>query len=462
MFMLRSVTRISHARSDVVLGEISRDKPQAKFVKDVVKLVCLPANYRINRRLMVQRLAKVKEAADSLPYNRLTLKKGAKLGIIACGISYSYALEAVRWLGLEDKVSMLKIGMPYPLPEKMTKQFLKAVPEILVVEELEPFVEDGVKVIAEEAGIIARIHGKDLISLAGELSTRQVTEALSKLTGVKPPVDFARLDKLRDETAAQLPVRPPTVCAGCPHRASFYAINVACQNYKKETGIEPVLSGDIGCYSLGANPPLNSADVCTGMGGGFGIANGLAHALNAPVVAHLGDSTFFHSGIPPMLNAVYNKANITMVVLDNSTTGMTGFQPHPGAPGAGGTPIMIEDLARASGVKFVEVVDTFDVPKLISTLESAIRYEGPSVIVSRGLCNILDQREKRKQGVKTVPYKVDQEKCKQCKLCINRLGCPALIMEGDKVVIDATQCSGCGVCAQVCKFDAIIPESDEK
>jgi indolepyruvate ferredoxin oxidoreductase alpha subunit len=457
MFMLRSVTRIGHGRSDVVLGEMSKDKRQGKLVKDVQKLVCLPANSRINRRLMVQRLARIKEAADALPYNQLALKKGAKLGIVACGISYSYAMEAVRWLGLEDKVSILKIGTPYPLPVEKTKQLLKTVPEILVVEELEPFVEDGVKVIAEEAGIIAKIHGKDMISLVGELSTRQVAEALSKLTGVKPTVEFAKLDKLRDETAALLPLRPPTMCAGCPHRSSFYAINVACLNYKKETGIEPARTGDIGCYSLGATPPLDSDDITIGMGGGFGIASGLAKVLNAPVVAHLGDSTFFHSGIPPMLNAVYNKANVTMVVLDNSTTGMTGFQPHPGAPGAGGTPIMIEDIARASGVKFVEVVDTYDVPKLISTLERAMRYEGPSVIISRGLCNIIDQRDKRKQGVKIVPYKIDQEKCTRCKLCINRLGCPALIMEGDKVVIDASQCPGCGVCAQVCKFNAIIP-----
>jgi NADPH-dependent glutamate synthase beta subunit-like oxidoreductase/pyruvate/2-oxoacid:ferredoxin oxidoreductase beta subunit len=376
---------------------------------------------------------------ETLPYNHVTLKTGAKLGVIANGISYGYAVEAVRWMGLEEKVSVLKIGMPYPLPEKMTRQFLKSVPEVLVVEELEPFVEDEVKVIAKDADINVKIHGKDMLALAGELSTRQVAEALSKLTGVKPPIDFAEIDKLREETAALLPLRPPTMCAGCPHRASAYAINIAARRYQKETGIEPVKTGDIGCYALSANPPLNADDVAICMGGAFGLGNGFAHVLNAPVVAHLGDSTFFHSGIPPMINAVYNKANVTMVVMDNATTGMTGFQPHPGASGDVASDIKIEDIAKAAGVKMVEVVDAFDLPKLIDVLEKAIKYKGPSVIVARRLCNILDQREKRKAGVKTVPYVVETEKCvagsppacqATCPLHIDIRGYVGLVKEG--------------------------------
>jgi indolepyruvate ferredoxin oxidoreductase alpha subunit len=439
MFMLRSVTRIGHARSDVVLGGIKAEKRKGKFVKDPVRLVCLPANFRVNRRLVVQRMAKIKGVVDTLPYNQLTLTKGTKLGVIASGISFGYALEAIRWMGLEDKVSVLKIGTPYPLPAKLTEQLLKSVPEVLVVEELEPFVEDAVKVVAEDAGILARIHGKDVLSLVGELSTRQVAEALSKLTGVKPPIDFQEIDKIREETAALLPLRPPTMCAGCPHRASLYAINIACRRYQQETGIEPVKTSDIGCYALGANPPLNADDVAICMGGAFGLADGFAHVLDAPIIAHLGDSTFFHSGIPPMINAVYNKANVTMVVLDNSTTGMTGFQPHPGATGDVTLDIKIEDIARASGVKFVEVVDAFDLPKLIDITGKAIRYKGPSVIVARRLCNIIDQREKRKTGEKTLPYEVDPQKClagsppacqATCPLHIDIRGYVGLIKEG--------------------------------
>ncbi len=411
MFMLRSVTRIGHARSNVVLGGIESGKRQAKFVKDPIKLVCLPANYRVNRRLVIQRMAKIKGVVDTLPYNHLTIRKGAKLGVIACGISYGYALEAIKWLGLEDSISILKIGTPYPLPEKLTQQFLKSVPEVVVVEELEPFVEDGVRVIAQQSSIAVKIHGKDVIPLAGELGSRLVAEALSKLTGVKPPVDFAAIDKLREETAALLPLRPPTMCAGCPHRASAYAINIAARRYQQATGKEPVKTGDIGCYALAANPPLNSDDTAICMGGAFGLGNGFAHVLDVPVIAHLGDSTFFHSGIPPMINAVYTKSNMTMVVMDNSTTGMTGFQPHPGSSGDPATDVKIEDVARGSGVKFVEVVDSFDLPKLIDVLERAIKFQGPSVIVARRLCSILDQREKRKTGEKTVPYVVDPAKC---------------------------------------------------
>ena len=439
IFMLRSVTRIGHARSQVVLGGIESNKRQAKFVKDPVKLVCLPANYRINRRLVIQRMAKIKEMVDSLPYNHIDTKKGAKLGVITCGISYGYALEAIQWLGLEDKVSILKIGTPYPMPEKLTLQFLKSVPEVVVVEELEPFVEDSVKVIAQQAGIMIKIHGKDVVPLAGELGSRVVAEALSKLTGVKPPVDFAAIDKLREETAALLPLRPPTMCAGCPHRASAYAINIAARRYQQAIGKEPVKTGDIGCYALSANPPLSSDDTAICMGGAFGLGNGFAHILDVPVIAHLGDSTFFHSGIPPMINAVYTKSNLTMVVMDNSTTGMTGFQPHPGANPDPTINVKIEDIARASGIKFVEVVDSFDLPKLIDVVERAIKFEGPSLIVARRICNILEQREKRKTGAKTVPYIVDPAKCLSgappacqatCPLHIDIRGYVSLIQKG--------------------------------
>ncbi len=411
MWMLRSVTRIGHARGDVTYGTIDETNRVGTFVKNPQKFVCLPANFRGNRRLVIKRLEAIEDAVDDLPYNQLTLRPGAKLGVMACGISYGYAIEAVRWLGLEDKVAILKIGTPYPLPKKLTKQLLEAVPEVLVCEELEPFVEEATKVVAKDNDLTTKIHGKDLLPLAGEHNVRLIAEALSKLTGAKPPVDFAEIDKIREETAELLPLRPPTMCAGCPHRASGYAINVAATRYERETGKEAIKTSDIGCYALGANPPLNMDDTAVCMGGSFGMANGFAHVTDRPVIAHLGDSTFFHSGIPPMINAVYNQANIVMVVLDNSTTGMTGFQPHPGASTTPELNIKIEDVARASGVKFVEVVDSFDLASLIDTIERAIRYEGPALVIARRLCNIIDARDKRRAGIKTYPAVVDKEKC---------------------------------------------------
>ena len=465
LFMVRSVTRIGHARGDIVLGEILRERRKGSFNKDRSWLVYTPAEARKNKPLMLKRFERIRKATNTLAYNQLKLADGAKLGIIACGLSYSYALEAVKWLGIEDKVSVLKIGTPHPLPQELVTRLLNSVGKVLVVEELDPFVELHVKAIAGEANIPVKIHGKDLLPRIGELSTRAVTEAIAKLTNSKPPVDFAQLDKLGQEVAPLLPWRPPALCPGCPHRASHYAIRVASRKVARDYGkeVEPIYPGDIGCYTLGYNPPQEAEDTCICMGGSFGIANGLAHVVDAPIIAHLGDSTFFHAGIPPLINAVYNKANITMVVLDNSATAMTGFQPHPGtgytATGDKTVKLKPEDIARACGVKFVEVVDPFDLKKATETIEKAIRFDGPSFVVFRRLCAIIDQREKKQRGEKTVPYRVDQDKCNiKCGACIKLLGCPAIIKQDGKPIIDSSLCTGCGICAQICPYKAIIQE----
>jgi indolepyruvate ferredoxin oxidoreductase alpha subunit len=465
LFMVRSVTRIGHARGDLTLGEISRERRRGQFVKNRSWLVYTPREARINKPLMLERFDTIKKAVNTLPYNQLKLAGGAKLGIIASGLSYSYALEALKWLGIEDKVSLLKIGTPHPLPEELVLEMLKAVEEVLVAEELDPFVELHVKAIAGEYNIPVKIHGKDLLPRIGELSTRKLTEALTKLAKVKTPVNFTAIDKLEQETTPLLPWRPPALCPGCPHRASHYAIRVASRKVARDIGkeVEPVYPGDIGCYNLAYNPPQEASDTTVCMGGSFGIANGMAHIIDAPIVAHLGDSTFFHSGIPPLVNAVYNKANITMMILDNSATAMTGFQPHPGtgytAMGEEAIQLKPEEIARACGVKFVEVVDPFDLKKATEVIEKAIRFEGPAVVVSRHLCAIIEQREKKKRKEAIVPYRVDPAKCSdKCNACIELLGCPALIKEGTKTVIDSSLCNGCGLCAQVCPYKAIVLE----
>jgi len=465
LFMVRSVTRISHGRSDVTLGEIPKGRRQGSFEKDRSWLVYTPVEARKNRPLMIERFERIRKAVNTLPYNQLTLADGARLGIIACGLSHSYTLEAIKWLKLDDKVSVLKIGTPHPLPQELVKRLLKSVAEIIVVEELEPFVENKVKAIAGEANIPVKIHGKDLIPVIGELSTRKVAEAIIKLTDSKSPVNFNELDRLSEETAPLLPWRPPTLCPGCAHRASLYAIKAASQRVARDYGkhTQPIYPGDIGCYTLGYLPPLEAVDTTICMGASIGIANGLAHVVKAPIVAHLGDSTFFHAGIPPLINAVYNKANITVAILDNSATAMTGFQPHPGtgyvATGEETTPIKPEDVAKACGVKFVEVIDPFDLKKATDTVARAIRFDGPSVIVFRRLCAMIEQREKRQRGEKIVPYYIDQDKCNvKCDACIKLLGCPAIITENDKTIIDSSLCTGCGICAQVCPYNAILQE----
>jgi indolepyruvate ferredoxin oxidoreductase alpha subunit len=428
-------------------------------------LVYVPRTARINKPLMLERLEKIKKAVNTMAYNKLQMADNARLGIIACGLSYSYTVEAVKWLGLEDKVSILKLGTPNPLPEELIIKLLKSVKEILVVEELDPFVELHVKAIAGEHNIAVKVHGKDVVPRIGELSTRKITEAIAKLTKSEPPVDFAALDKLEQEAAPLLPTRPPALCPGCPHRASFHAITAAARRVARELGegIEPIYPSDIGCYTLAVNPPQQAVDTTICMGGSFGVACGMARVVEAPIIAHLGDSTFFHAGIPPLINAVYNKANITMVVLDNSATAMTGFQPHPGtgytATGDEVVPLKAEDVARGCGVKFVEVVNPFDLKAATENIERAIRFPGPAVVVSRAVCAMIELREKKKKGEKVVPYHIDQDKCNpKCETCIKLLGCPAIIKQGDKKVIDASQCTGCSICAQICPYNAITQE----
>jgi len=461
IFMLRPVNRVSHGRADVTLGELPKQSRDAKFIKDPGKLCYTPAQARKNRALMLERFQKIKYAVNILPYNQLHFSPGARLGIIASGLSYAYAQEALKWLGLENSVSVLKIGTPHPLPEQLVRQILSSVPEVIVVEELEPFVENHVKAIAGEANIPVRIHGKDILPVMGELSTRLVVEAICKITGAKSPVDFGEIDKISQKITPALPARPPTLCAGCPHRASQYAIKIAGKRAAREMGddVETIFTGDIGCYTLSYLPPIESMDVVICMGAGYGLANGLSHITKVPVVAQLGDSTFFHSGIPAMVNAVFNNANITMVVLDNSATAMTGFQPHPGtgmtAMGEPTVSIKPEEVAKACGVKFVEVVDPADLKKTIATIEAAIKFPGPALVVSRHPCAMIAQRAKRAAGTTTV-YAIDQQKCRtKCESCVKLLGCPAIVKEDTKKLIDPLLCTGCGLCAQICPYQAI-------
>ncbi len=455
IFVLRSVTRISHARGDVKLGPLPKEKRKGDYgPANRDRFICMPAWSRKNRLVMIDRFNRIKEAVDSMVYNRLTTVKGAKLGVIASGIAYGYAAEALRWLGLEDKVSLLKIGTPYPLPEKLVKELCNSVSDILVIEELEPFVENHVAVICQKAGINVKIHGKDVMPTVGELSIRKATEGLAKLLNLPLPADFDAIDKRVADANAVLPLRPPTLCAGCPHRASFHAINVAARKTKKDLG-ERAISSDIGCYSLGAYAPLNAYDTSICMGSGFGIANGLARGQDHPVIGHLGDSTFFHSGIPPLINAVFNNTRVTMVILDNSATSMTGFQPNPSAPAGDAPGIKIEEVVKACGVKHLEVVNCFDLKATSEAIERAMRYDGPAVVIARGICAILGARNKKQAGIKTVPYSINPETCTKCKICINQLGCPAIIIENGSVVIDVSQCDGCGLCAQVCPTKSI-------
>ncbi|MFC1454576.1 indolepyruvate ferredoxin oxidoreductase subunit alpha, partial [Candidatus Undinarchaeota archaeon] len=448
--ILHTTTRISHVASQIELTEKPKPEPKGNFEKDLQHQVMLPLNARKNRLEIIDRLEAIRKQNENSKFN--SLSGDSDFGIITFGVSYNYVLEALDILGIKAKV--LKIGMVHPLPEALMIKFLSGLKEVLVVEELEPHIENSLTALAKDANPDVKIYGKKSkhIPLDSELNTRKVTEAIAKISGSKTPIDYSARDKLFKEIAPLLPARPPVMCPGCAHRSAYYAI-------LKETKKEGIYPGDIGCYTLSALHPLRAMDTCIAMGASTGIACGVSKACDTPVVASVGDSTFLHGAIPGLINAVYNNADFTLVIMDNTTTAMTGHQPHPGTGVAGGnrktSKVMPEDIVKGCGVEFVEVVDAFDVKKVQETIRRATEHKGVSVVICRRECAFLLNRERAKKGEVVPPYTVDESKCVGCKHCINDFGCPAIISRGDKVYIDPLLCNGCGVCEQVCPVKAI-------
>ncbi len=435
---LRPTTRTCHACQDVTLDEIKPMQREYRFDKDPKWVIFPSLSYKKHIWLNEQQL-NIAAAFNRSPFNKLSLK--GKVGIVACGVAYNYVVEACETLGLDP--SMLKIGTPYPLPPEPAVALLEHCERILVVEEQEPVVEDQMIKLAWQRKLPTDIQGKGLIPREGELNVDKVKAVLAKFFAVP---DSTVLDSTVSSVAIPpLPLRTPVLCAGCPHRASFLAF--------KEVGRkqDAVFTGDIGCYTLGNMPPLDMLDTCLCMGAGITQAAGMSKVEpGRKHVAFIGDSTFFHSGISGMINAVYNNADIVIVVLDNRTTAMTGHQPHPGidrtATGVNPKVLDIAAIARASGVELVLEVDPYDLAATKAAAQQALEFTGPAVVVARRECIAI---------VKPQPqYNVDRELCIDCEICLKKLGCPAMFKQDDKVII-ANSCNGCSLCAQVCPQHAI-------
>ncbi len=450
--LLRPTTRVSHTRGPVIYGELRKPNLKGEFIRDVRRMVMVPANARPMHVRLLEKVEKAKEISETSPYNRIVREGSSGLGIISSSSAYNYAVEAANLLGLDS--SILKLGMTHPLPEKVIAEFLKNHEKIIVVEELEPYLEMQVKAIAKDYAPNVKIYGKigrHYFPREFELSTRKVMMGLAEITGKEPPIDFRRIDEEYAETMKDLPSRPPILCAGCPHRASFYVI-------KKATGENAIYTTDIGCYALGIAPPLKVGDILICMGASIGTAQGISKTTGKETIAVLGDSTFFHAAIPGLINAVYNNHKVTLVVLDNLTTAMTGSQPHPGTGVTGmrspSERIFIEKVAEGCGVKYVKVVDPFKIKEATAVLKEALEHHGPSVVVFRSPCALMAAREKRRKGEKIIPFKITEE-CTNCMVCIKLLGCPALVIEDGKVTINEALCTACGLCVSVCPYDAI-------
>lgn len=419
---LRLTTRISHSQSLVALEDRSGDALK-DYEKNPAKYVMTPAN-AIKRHVVVEERTKAETAFAEITDLNTVEDNGAAIGVITSGITYQYAKEA-----LGDKANYLKLGVVWPLPEKKILDFAAKCGTVYVLEELDPFIEEHCKALG------VKVVGKDAFTLLGEYSVNMIKRAVLG-------------EEVEETPAADIPVRPPVMCAGCPHRGTFYVL--------KKLGL--TVAGDIGCYTLGSAPPLASIDTTVCMGASVSAAHGMAKArgeeFSKKLVSVIGDSTFIHSGITGLIDIVYNKGVNTVIILDNSITGMTGHQDNPTTGktirGEATKQTDLELLCKAVGIDSVRIADPFDVKTFEQAVKEEIAKDEPSVIIAQRPCALL----------KTVKYTgraVITDKCRNCKICM-KAGCPAITLREGRPYIEPTQCNGCGLCVNICPFGAIEKE----
>jgi indolepyruvate ferredoxin oxidoreductase alpha subunit len=418
--ILRLTTRVAHSRSIVNIGE-RNDIGVKEYVKNPGKYVMMPAMAKKRHIVVEDRMVAEREWAETASINTVEYND-KKIGVISSGICYQYAKEA-----LGDRVSYLKLGCVNPLPIELIKNFAANCDKVYVLEELDPFIEEHCKQIGID------VIGKDAFTLQGEYSQNLIAKVIF---GETKPTMKADID---------IPARPPVLCAGCPHRGLYYAL-------KK---LKLTVSGDIGCYTLGALPPIGMMDTCVCMGASVSALHGRNKADENNCknsVAVIGDSTFIHSGITGLIDIAYNQSNSTVIILDNSITGMTGHQDNPTTgktiKGDPTTAVSLELLAKAVGIDRVRVVDPYNLKECEDVIREEVAADEPSVVISRRPCALL------KYVKHNPPLKINKDKCVGCKMCM-KIGCPAISMRDGKSEIDFTQCVGCNVCSQLCKFDAI-------
>lgn len=444
--ILRTYTRLSHARGIVELGDIPEKKlEKVDWDPKPERFVVLPSNARILKVELEKKLKRLEKFLENWNFNWVEESDNRKLGIVACGLSYSYVKDALRRLKIY--LPILKLSSMHPLPMKLIEDFVTSVDKVLVVEEVDPIVETFVRTIGGD------VYGKmnNYLPMHYEYNIPIVEKAIAKILGISTSLNYDGIVSKARKISKVAPPRPPVLCPGCPHSPVFYVLRKIANEEKL------CLPSDIGCYTLGYNPPFRAVEICVCMGASVGVSNGLSWVIKDRIVATIGDSTFLHGGIPALINASYNGAKFVLIVLDNLTTGMTGHQPHPGiglrADGSLGKQIKIEEIAKACGVDFVEVVNSYNVKKLEEVIREALKRD-LAVVVARQYCSIVRMRELRRKGVKLLPFKIT-ERCNGCMECVRVFSCPAIYLVGEKPHIDPTLCTSCGVCAKICPERAI-------
>jgi len=470
---LRITPRICHSSFDVELGEMQDIKREGKFIKDPKRFVMISTYSRPRQPVLNAKIQEASRLANSNPWNLTFDFKGGRsvdgkgafntFGVIASGIVYPFVEEVIEKTALSARV--LKLASTYPLPEDLIESFLRRLDQVLIVEEGDPVTEMQVRALAQHRKVDVRIIGKqdDILPRSGELNPDIIGDAMEKIFGKRFREEltepYIRADSL-------VTPRVPALCAGCPHRSSFFSIKEAI----KKLGKGGSIMGDRGCYNQGAYEPLQGMDTCICMGASIAMASGVYHSgAREPSLAVIGDGTFYHAGMPSLLNAVHNWSNITVMILDNSITAMTGHQPNPGT----GKNLMSREvphanllkIVKALGVEHVEVINAYDTKLLVETVLREMEYDGPSVIISRAPCAIVVERELRKRKLKTFKADVSLEKCTGCKACMKKIGCPAFGWSNDPKphLTILPHCNGCGLCVEVCPFKAIsVPGKGEK
>ncbi|GAB6097867.1 indolepyruvate ferredoxin oxidoreductase subunit alpha [Desulfatiferula olefinivorans] len=447
--IFRTTTRINHSTAVVELGDLVTPVTRGEFVKDPFSYVTVPA---VSRNLHVTLLENYEMARGIANDCRWNIVEGTgPLGVVCNGVSYAYAKDAVAELSAADRVRILRVGFSHPIPDRLVKDFLSGCDRVLVIEEGEPYLEEAVKACAQEAGLTLPVRGKGegLFSRLYEFDPLMVKTVMASYFDLP----FSAPPALDLSDVPEIPGRPPTLCAGCSHRAVFYAVKQATR------GMDVIHPSDIGCYTLGFLPPLAMGDFVVCMGASTSTPAGFSIATGKKVLSFIGDSTFFHSGISGLINAVFNNHDMTLIILDNRITAMTGHQPNPGVDMtemnmSGYNTVDIESVVRGLGVKHVSVIRPYNLSKSTEAIKEALAFKGVSVIIAKEKCVLYAKSLKQLRGK---AFEINQDKCKNHRDCITTIACPAFYLDGDRVKINADMCTGCSVCAQICPEKAIRP-----